>query len=109
VCHLSLYVDSELYEGVEKAAIGVWMKIAPWLGHMARQMTIADFPAGWQEATSQERSHDSCTYATRLMLRRDETSQTKLQQLVKQFGASKAEIIRQRIAQANDEDFPKSW
>jgi hypothetical protein len=43
------------------------------------------------------------------MLRLDEPSQTKLQQLVKQFGASKAEIIRQLIAQANDEDFPKIW
>jgi Ribbon-helix-helix protein, copG family len=43
------------------------------------------------------------------MLRLDEPSQTKLQQLVKQFGASRAEIIRQLIAQANDEDFPKSW
>jgi hypothetical protein len=43
------------------------------------------------------------------MLRLDEPSHTKLQQLVKQFGASKAEIIRQLIAQANAEDFPKSW
>jgi hypothetical protein len=43
------------------------------------------------------------------MLRLDEPSQTKLQQLVKRFEASKAEIIRQLITQANDEDFPKSW
>jgi hypothetical protein len=43
------------------------------------------------------------------MLRLDEFSQTKLQQFVKRFGASKAEIIRQLIAQATDEDFPKSW
>jgi len=52
---------------------------------------------------------DSRTYTERFMLRLDEPSQRKLQQLVKQFGASKAEIIRQLIAQANDEDFPKSW
>jgi hypothetical protein len=43
------------------------------------------------------------------MLRLDESSQTKLQQLIKQFGASKAEIIRQLIAQAKPEDFPLSW
>jgi hypothetical protein len=43
------------------------------------------------------------------MLRLDESSQNKLLQLVKQFGTSKAEIIRQVIAQANDEDFPPSW
>jgi hypothetical protein len=43
------------------------------------------------------------------MLRLDEPSQAKLQQLVKQFGVPKAEIIRQLIAQANDEDFPKRW
>ena len=45
----------------------------------------------------------------RFLLRLDAPLETKLQELVKQFGASKAEIIRQLIAQANDEDFPKSW
>jgi hypothetical protein len=43
------------------------------------------------------------------MLRLGECLQTKLQRLVQRFGASKAEIIRQRIAQANAADFPKSW
>jgi hypothetical protein len=28
---------------------------------------------------------------------------------MKQFGASKAKIIRQLIAQSNDADFPTSW
>jgi hypothetical protein len=83
--------------------------MAPWLRQMVRQMTIADFPASWHEARSEERSHDSATYGTRFMLRLDEPSQTTLQQLVKQFDTSKAEIIRQLIAQANDKDFPKSW
>ena len=109
VCHLYLSVESALYERVEKAATAVGMKIAPWLRHMVRQMTIEDFPASWQEAGSEERSHDSCTYDTRFMLRLDEPSQTKLQQLIKQFGVPKAEINRQLIAQANEEDFPKSW
>jgi hypothetical protein len=109
VRHLYLFVDPELHQRVEKAAITEGMKIAPWLRHMVRQMTIPDFPASWQEATSEEHSHDSHTDGTRFMLRLDEPSQTKLQQLVKQFGASKAEILRQLILQANDEDFPKNW
>jgi predicted transcriptional regulator len=107
--HLYLYVASALYERVEKAATAAGVNIAPWLRHMVRQMTMADVPASWQEARSEERSHDSRTYGTRFMLRLDDPSQAKLQQLVKQFGASKAEIIRQLIAQANDENFPKSW
>jgi hypothetical protein len=49
------------------------------------------------------------TYTARFMLRLDEPSQTKLQQLIKQLGASKADIIRHLIAQAKPEDFPKSW
>jgi hypothetical protein len=109
VRHLYLYVASALYERVEQAAIAAGVNIAPWLRHMVRQITITDVPASWQEARSEERSHDSRTYGTRFMLRLDEPSQTKLQQLVKQYGVSKAEIIRQLVAQVNDEDFPKSW
>jgi predicted transcriptional regulator len=109
VRHLYLYVGSELHGQVEKAAIAAGVKFAPWLRHMVRQIMITDFPASWQEATPGEHSHDSRTYGTRFMLRLDESSQTKLQRLVKQFGASKAEIIRQLIAQAKPEDFPKIW
>jgi hypothetical protein len=109
VRHLYLYVASALYERVEKAAIATGMKIAPWLRHMVRQITITDFPRSWQEERSEKRSHDSHTYSTRFILRLDELSEAKLQQLVKRFGTSKAEIVRQLIAQANDEDFPKSW
>jgi predicted DNA-binding protein len=109
VRHLSLYVPSELHEQVQKAATAAGVKAAPWLRHMVRQITITDFPASWQAATPHERSHDSRTYTERFMLRLDEPSQTKLQQLVKQFGASKAAIIRHLITQANPEDFPTSW
>jgi hypothetical protein len=109
VCHLHLYVASELHEQVEQAASAAGVKTAPWLRHMVRQITIADFPASWQEATPRERSHDSHTYTERFMLRLDEPSQTKLYQLIKQVGASKAEIIRHLIAQAKPEDFPPSW
>ena len=76
---------------------------------MVRQIAITDFPASWQEATPPERSHDSRTYTTRFMLRLDERSETKLQQLITQFGVSKADIIRHLIDQATPEDFPPSW
>ena len=109
VRHLSLYVPSELHEHVQKAATAAGLKAAPWLRHMVRQMTIADFPASWQEMTPRERSHDSHTYTERFMLWLDKPSQTRLQQLIEQFGISKAAIIRHLIAQAEPEDFPISW
>jgi hypothetical protein len=43
------------------------------------------------------------------MLRLDALSETTLQQLITQFGTSKAHIIRQLIKQATPEDFPTSW
>ena len=109
VRHLYLYVASALYERVEKAAIATGMKIAPWLRRMVRQITITDFSRSWQEERLEKRSHDSHTYGRRFMLRLDEPSQTKLQQLVKQFGTSKAHIICQLMLQATPEDFPTSW
>jgi hypothetical protein len=109
VRHLFLFVDTELHQRVEKEAIAAGVKIAPWLRHMVRHITITDFPTNWQKATVEERSHDSRTYGTRFMLRLDEPSQTKLQQLVTHFGSSKAEIIRQLIAQAEPENFVPSW
>jgi hypothetical protein len=45
VCHLHLYVPSELHEQVQKAATAAGLKTAPWLRHMVRQVTIQDFPA----------------------------------------------------------------
>jgi predicted transcriptional regulator len=109
VCHRYRDVASDLHARVEKAAAAAGMNIAPWLRHMVRQITMADFPATWQEARLEKRSHDSHSYGTRFMLRLDEASQVKLQQLIRQIGGSKAEVIRQLIAQANAEDFPKSW
>jgi predicted transcriptional regulator len=109
VRHLYLYVASDLHAHVEKAAAAAGVKAAPWLRHMVRQITITDVPASWQAATPRERSHDSRTYTTRFMLRLDEPSQTKLEQLIRQLGVSKADIIRQLIAQAKPEDFPPSW
>jgi hypothetical protein len=109
VRHLSLSVASDLHKQVGKAAAAAGVKAALWLRHMVRQITIADFPASWQAATPRERSYDSHTDSERFMLRLDEPSQTKLQQLIKAFGTSKAAIIHHLLAQAEPEDFPPSW
>ena len=37
---------------------------------MFRQITMTDFPARWEVERVEERSHDSRTYSTRVMLRR---------------------------------------
>jgi hypothetical protein len=94
VRHLSLVADTALHARVEKAATAAGLKIAPWLRSMVRRITLTDVPASWHEATPEERSHDSQIYDTRFMLRLDKTSQTMLEQLISQFRASKAAIIR---------------
>jgi hypothetical protein len=109
VRHLYLYVECELHQRAQKASIAVGMHIARWPLSMVRQITLADFPASWQEATLEERSHDSRTYGTRFIIRLDKISQTKLQQFITQLDTSKAQIIRQLLVQAKLEDFPKSW
>jgi len=109
VRHLYLYVPSELRDGVEKAATAAGVKTASWLRHMVRQITITDFPASWQEATPRERSHDSCTYGIRFMLRLDDPTWERLDALSTHFETSGAEIIRQLLAQATPDTFPVSW
>ena len=76
---------------------------------MPREVRIDDFPKSWHADQIGVRSHDLHTYGQRFMVRLDETTTQKLQQLVEQFGMSRAEIIRQLIAQAKLEDFPESW
>jgi hypothetical protein len=107
VRHLYPNVDVVLQEQVETAAAGG--SIAAWVRQMVRQITLADFPESWQEAHAEARSHDSRRYGTRLMLRLDVPSGTKLQQLVDRFGVSRAAVIRQLIALATPEVFPHSW
>jgi Ribbon-helix-helix protein, copG family len=65
-----------------------------------REVRIDDFPKSWHADQIGVRSHDLQTYGQRFMLRLDETTTQKLQQLVEQFGMSRAEIVRQLIAQA---------
>jgi hypothetical protein len=109
VHHLYFYVVSELHARVKKAATAAGGTIAPWLRQMVRQIAITDVPASWEEERSEERSHDSSVYSTRFVLRLDEASRTTLQNLVERFHVSKADLIRQLIAQATDDDFPRSW
>jgi hypothetical protein len=109
VRHLYLYVPSDLYVRVEKTATAAGVNIAPRLRHMVRQVAVEDFPESWREAQSEERSHDSRTYGGRFMLRLDEPSSDTLQSLIERFAVSKAQLIRQLLAQAKPEDFPKSW
>ena len=94
---------------MQNAATAAGVKTAPWLRQMVRQITITDFPASWQEARPAERSHDSRTYGTRFMLRLDDPTREKLEELSTHFEMSAAEIIRHLIAQATPEDFPRSW
>jgi hypothetical protein len=109
VRHLYFYVESELHGRVQQAAIAAGVKMAPWLRHMVRRVTLADFPASWQAARFDERSHDSRRYATRFMLRLDASPRQKLQEFVEYFGVSKAAVMRQLIRQATPDDFPPSW
>jgi hypothetical protein len=76
---------------------------------MVRQISMADFPASWEEARSAEHSHESRLYTESFMLGLDESSHAKLQHLVAQLHASRAAMIRHLIAQANPADFLSSW
>jgi hypothetical protein len=109
VRHLHVYVDAPLHEHVATAAAGAGGTIAVWLRQMIRQITLTDFPVSWQEAHAEGRSHDSRRYGIRFMLRLDAPSGAKLQQLGTHFGVSRAVIIRQLIAHAPPDAFPRSW
>jgi predicted transcriptional regulator len=109
VHHLYCYVDSHLYAAVRKVTTTARVTIAPWLRHMVRQITVADFPGSWREERLEERSHDSRDYGARFMLRLDAASETTLQRLAEQFHVPRAAIIRQLLAQATPDTFPTSW
>jgi hypothetical protein len=76
---------------------------------MVRQITITDVPTSWQEERSKERSHDSPADDTRFMLRFDNLTRKKREDLSTHFDRPASEVIRQLIAQATPENFPKSW
>lgn len=107
-----LLVEPELLQQVQDAAAVHGATVVAWVRHAIRQISGADFPPSWHAEADQggkPRSHDSRYYVTRFMLRLDKTTTHKLQHLVEQFAKPRAEIIRQLVAQAKPEDFPKSW
>jgi hypothetical protein len=55
------------------------------------------------------RSHDSRHYGKRFMMRLDDPTCEKLEELSTHFDTSVAEIIRQLVTQAKPEDFPQAW
>jgi predicted transcriptional regulator len=112
VCHLNLYIESDLHKRIEKAATAATVKIAPWRRHTVRQGAITDFPTSWQAAArnpSRQRttthSHDSRYYDKSFMLRLDQPSHRKLRGLVECFAVSRAAVIRQPIAQVKPRIF----
>jgi predicted transcriptional regulator len=109
VRHLYLDVEVALHTRVEQAAAALGVDMAPWLRHMVRRVTLTDFPESWQEERSEARSHESRTYRKRFMLRLDAPTGEKLERLSAHFDRPAAAIIRQLLAQANIDAFPKSW
>ena len=106
---VAMLVEPEFLQQVQDAARVHGATIAAWLRQAMRQVTINDFPESWRAEEIVIRSHDSHTYGQRFMLRLDESTSQKQQHLVEQSGISRAEIIRQLIAQAKVGDFPESW
>jgi predicted DNA-binding protein len=106
---LSMLLEPELLQQVREAAAVHGATVAAWVRQAMRQVRVDDFPESWRMGVAGVRSHDSPTYGRRFMLRLDETTVQKLQRLVEHFAKSRAEVIRQLIAQATPEDFPPSW
>jgi predicted transcriptional regulator len=102
-------LEPELLQQVQDAAAAHGVSVTAWVRHAMRQVTIEDFPQSWRAGESSLRSHDSRYYGQRFMLRLDDTTTRKLQRLVEQVAKSRAEIIRQLVAQAKPEDFPETW
>jgi predicted transcriptional regulator len=106
---VGMLLEPEFLRQVQEAAASHGATVAAWVRHALREVTIDDFAGSWRAGMIGVRSHDSQTYDQRFMLRLDETTAQKLQELVAQFGMSRAEIIRQLIAQVSPEDLPESW
>jgi predicted transcriptional regulator len=109
---VSVLLAPELLQHVQDVAAARRASVAAWVRHALRQVTPDEFPATWQAQAREggrSRAHDSPTYGRRFMLRLDELTAQQLQMLVAQFGQSRAEIIRQLVAQATPEDCPPSW
>ena len=85
-----------------------------WLRHAVHLVTVADFPARWQAASTAQgrappRERESRTDHERFMLRLDDASRGKLDACTRFFVTARADVIRQLITQATPETFPQSW
>jgi predicted transcriptional regulator len=106
---VGILLSPELLLQVQEAAAAHDASVAAWVREAMRRVSPEDFPASWRAKMTDVRTHDSPTYRRRFMLRLDETTTQKLQELVEQVGRSREEIIRQLMAQATLEAFPPSW
>jgi hypothetical protein len=97
-----MLVDPGLPQRVQDAAAAHGVSVAAWLRQAMRQVTPADFPAGWRAGEVARRSHASGDDHRTCGLRSEEgTSRT--------LGRPAAEIPRQGVVQANVEDVPQHW
>src|SRR4051812_45359117 len=78
---VAMLLEPNLLQQVQNAAVAHGTTVAAWVRHAIRQVTIEDFPESWRAGEIVIRSHDSQTYGQRFMLRLDETTTQKLQQL----------------------------
>ncbi len=120
VHHLFVTVEPELDQQLREAADKAGCTGAASLRHLLREVTPADFPVSWERGAQHvptthpsgrraRRSDDSRDYDQRLLIRPDAASRTKRQQPAEVFRTSRAEIIRQLIAQTTPGDFPQRW
>lgn len=80
-----------------------------WGCDVLSQMTLADLPVPWQTGEAEPRSHDSCYYGKRDLMRLDDPPWERLEERSSPFQTSIAEVIRHLVAHANIEDVPPSW
>jgi len=104
-----MLVEPALLQQVQVAAAIHGANVAAWERHAMRQVTREDFPPSWRAGEMVPWSHDSGSYGTRFMLRLDHETRSKLEALMETCHCSAAEVIRQLIAQAMPEAFPRSW
>jgi hypothetical protein len=104
-----MLVAPELLQHVQAAAGAYGASVAAWLRQAMRQVSLEDFPPRWRAEETAIRSHESSYFHRKFGLGLDEMTSRKLEALTQTFNRSAAEIIRQLMAQARPEDFPRSW
>ena len=82
---LSMLLEPALLRQVQEASAARGASMAAWVREAVRRVTDDDFPVSWRAEQTGVRSHDSQTYGQRFMLRLDENTVQKLQDLVGQF------------------------